>query len=152
MGFKKNPLSYSFTKRFDHNIGDETHEVERNQKLISDITDNTASKPKLYPSNKDYADVQKLKQSDYVCMAPTSVWSTKELPKEQSTKSFATSIPTFSPPVPMLESPRSNSAFCAFGISVPSDCSSFDRQWSRASRLVIGLRKGPKARRTVRTP
>ena len=83
LGFKKNPLSFSFTKSFEHNIGDGTHEVERNQQLIADITDDKAIRPKLHPSSKDYADVDQYKKSSYVCMAPTSVWSTKELPKEQ---------------------------------------------------------------------
>jgi len=83
LGFKKNPLSFSFSKKFEHKIGDGTHEVERNQQLITHLTDKQSSKPKLYPSNKDYADVEKYKKKDYVCMAPTSVWATKELPQEQ---------------------------------------------------------------------
>ncbi len=86
IGFKKNPLSFSFTKKVEHNIGDGTHEIERNQKLVSDLTDKQATNPKLYPSNKDYSDVEEFKNSDYVCMAPTSVWFTKELPKEQWVK------------------------------------------------------------------
>jgi heptosyltransferase-2 len=86
LGFKKNPLSFSFTRKFAHNIGDGTHEVERNQQLISELTDKVALKPKLYPSNKDYAEIEIYREKDYVCMAPTSVWSTKELPKEQWAK------------------------------------------------------------------
>jgi ADP-heptose:LPS heptosyltransferase len=85
-GFKKNPLSFSFTKKFDHKIGDGTHEIERNQQLIAGITDAEALRPKLHPSNKDYAAVEGYKKNDYVCMAPTSVWKTKELPKEQWVK------------------------------------------------------------------
>ena len=86
LGFKKNPLSFSFTRRFEHKIGNGTHEVERNQQLIAALTEDIASKPKLYPSNKDYSDVEEYKKTDYVCMAPTSVWATKELPKEQWVK------------------------------------------------------------------
>lgn len=86
LGFKKNPLSFTFTKQFEHKIGDGTHEVERNQQLINDLTDDVALNPKLYPSNKAYADVAEYKTENYVCMAPTSVWSTKELPKEQWVK------------------------------------------------------------------
>jgi ADP-heptose:LPS heptosyltransferase len=89
IGFKKNPLSFSFSKSFRHNIGDGTHETERNQKLIADLTDIQVDKPKLYPSNKDYSDVESLKIGDYVCMAPTSVWFTKQLPKEQWVKLIA---------------------------------------------------------------
>ncbi len=86
IGFKKNPISFSFTKKVVHNIGDGTHEIERNQQLIADLTDGIASKPKLYPSNKDYANVELYKVEKYVCIAPTSVWYTKQLPKEQWVK------------------------------------------------------------------
>lgn len=86
VGFKKNPLSFCFTKKFEHNIGDGTHEVERNQQLITHLTDNKAVNPKLYPSNQDYEKVLAYKKQDYVCMAPTSVWFTKQLPKEQWAK------------------------------------------------------------------
>lgn len=83
IGFKKNPLSFSFTKKVEHKIGDGTHEVERNQQLIAHLTDNVALRPKLHPTNKDFSDVEVYKQNEYVCMAPTSVWFTKQLPKEQ---------------------------------------------------------------------
>jgi len=85
-GFKKNPLSLSFTKRFPHKIGDGTHEIERNHQLIADLTDDIPAKPKLYPSKKDYENVAEYKKQEYVCMAPTSVWFTKQLPKEQWVK------------------------------------------------------------------
>lgn len=83
IGFKKNPISYAFSKRIEHKIGNGLHEVERNQLLIKELTDNFRSLPKLYPSNKDYSEVSKLKVGSYVCLAPTSVWFTKQLPKEQ---------------------------------------------------------------------
>ena len=86
IGFKKNPLSFSFSKRFDHQIGDGTHETERNQLLIAHLTDKQALKPKLYPSNSDYNKVEEYKKGRYVCIAPTSVWYTKQLPKEQWVK------------------------------------------------------------------
>ena len=86
IGFKKNPLSFNFTTKVEHTIGDGTHEVERNQLLIKHLTDAEAVKPKLYPSNNDYDSVAKYKVEDYVCMAPTSVWYTKQLPKEQWVK------------------------------------------------------------------
>ncbi|MCO6498942.1 MAG: glycosyltransferase family 9 protein [Vicingus serpentipes] len=85
-GFKKNPLSLFFTKSFSHQIGDGTHEIERNHQLIADLTDSTPAKPKLYPSQKDYENVAEYKKQPYVCMAPTSVWFTKQLPKEQWVK------------------------------------------------------------------
>ncbi len=86
IGFKKNPLSFSFTESFSHKIGDGTHEVERNQQLITKLTDNEALKPKLYPSKKDYLKVEEYKINNYTCIAPTSVWFTKQLPKEQWVK------------------------------------------------------------------
>jgi len=85
-GFKKNPLSLSFTQKFAHQIGDGTHEIERNHQLIEDLTDSTPSKPKLYPSKEDYENVSKYKEQSYICMAPTSVWFTKQLPQEQWVK------------------------------------------------------------------
>lgn len=86
IGFKKNPLSFSFTKKVEHKIGNGQHEIERNQLLIAELTDSIASIPKLYPTNKDYEEVEYFKKNDYVCMAPTSVWFTKQLPKEQWVK------------------------------------------------------------------
>lgn len=83
VGFKKNPISFSFTKKLPHSIGDGTHEIERNQQLIAHLTDNEIEKPKLYPSNQDYSEVEQYKSDEYVCCAPTSVWFTKQLPKEQ---------------------------------------------------------------------
>lgn len=83
IGFAKNPLSFSFIQKFPHNIGDGTHEIERNHQLIKAFTDNTPAMPRLYPSNNDYLTVEDYKKQKYVCMAPTSVWFTKQLPKEK---------------------------------------------------------------------
>lgn len=84
IGFAKNPLSFSFNQKFPHNIGDGTHEIERNHQLIKAFTgNNSPAMPKLYPSNNDYLAVENYKKSNYVCMAPTSVWFTKQLPKEK---------------------------------------------------------------------
>jgi ADP-heptose:LPS heptosyltransferase len=80
IGFKKNPLSFLFSLRIDHHIDatGNVHETERNQKLIEHLTNHQAAKPRLYPSEEDVAIVTKKK--DYVCMAPASVWFTKQLP------------------------------------------------------------------------
>ena len=80
IGFNKNPLSFLFSKSVKHSIssnGSLLHEVERNQKLIEHITDKSFAKPKLYPSNNDFNIIPK---SKYVCIAPSSVWFTKQLP------------------------------------------------------------------------
>ena len=83
VGFDKNPVSYLFTKKIKHIIGDGRHEVERNQQLIESITDAEYAKPKLYPSKENYDAVSNYKTSAYICIAPTSVWFTKQFPKEK---------------------------------------------------------------------
>jgi heptosyltransferase-2 len=83
IGFDKNPLSFLFTKRIKHEIGNGKHEVERNQRLIESITNTESSKPKLYPSIENKNAVEKYKDSPYICLAPTSVWFTKQYPKEK---------------------------------------------------------------------
>ncbi|MDX1349446.1 MAG: glycosyltransferase family 9 protein [Putridiphycobacter sp.] len=82
-GFKKNPFSFKFSHSIEHNLSSGLHEVERNQLLIASITDEVARKPKLYPSIDDYDFVKQFQLGDYVCMAPASVWFTKQLPKQK---------------------------------------------------------------------
>ncbi|HTH57232.1 MAG TPA: glycosyltransferase family 9 protein [Cyclobacteriaceae bacterium] len=82
IGFDKNPLSFLFDKRIKHEIG-VLHEVERNQKLIEAITDQKAAKPRLFPSPTDFEKVKAMKTGGYLCIAPTSVWFTKQLPAEK---------------------------------------------------------------------
>lgn len=83
VGFKKNPLSFLFKYAVEHSIGNGLHEIERNQKLIKEFTDDVAEKPRLYPSNQDYDVVQSYKKEKYICLAPSSVWFTKQLPKSK---------------------------------------------------------------------
>ncbi|WP_018477041.1 glycosyltransferase family 9 protein [Pontibacter roseus] len=83
VGFDKNPFSRFFTRRYTHDVESGTHEVERNHLLIASLTDQQPAKPRLYPSEQDFAKVQGLKQEPYICMAPTSVWFTKQYPLEQ---------------------------------------------------------------------
>ena len=82
IGFDKNPLSFLFDKRINHQIGD-LHEVQRNQKLIEEITDANYAKPKLYPAINDFEKVKPLQSESYICIAPTSVWFTKQFPAEK---------------------------------------------------------------------
>ena len=83
IGFDKNPLSFLFSKSIKHKIGNSIHEIERNQNLIADFTDNTLVKPKLYPSDNDFKSVEKYQSQPYVCIAPISVWFTKQFPAEK---------------------------------------------------------------------
>jgi heptosyltransferase II len=39
--------------------------------------------PKLYPSDKDFEKVKIFQTGEYICIAPTSVWFTKQFPAKQ---------------------------------------------------------------------
>lgn len=82
-GFDKNPFSFLFTKKVPHEIGNGKHEVERNQLLIAEFTGNEFAKPRLYPATLNENKTSFFKSGKYVCMAPSSVWFTKQLPKEK---------------------------------------------------------------------
>ncbi len=81
VGFRKNPLSCFFSRRVAHSIGD-LHEVERNLALIEALTDASFELPRLYPSEADERAARAFAPSDrpWVCIAPTSVWFTKQYP------------------------------------------------------------------------
>ncbi|MCL2681960.1 MAG: glycosyltransferase family 9 protein [Bacteroidales bacterium] len=95
IGFSKNPFSYLFSKRVKHSISERNtmHEVERNLSLISHLTGNRTdaincvctetAEIKLYPSLKDEAKMSPYKTQKYICIAPTSLWFTKQFPKER---------------------------------------------------------------------
>jgi len=84
-GFQKNPLSVLFTERYPHLIGSKEapHEVERNHSLISRYTQGRFCPPRLYPTADDREKVAPYQTAPYVCIAPTSVWFTKQLPAKQ---------------------------------------------------------------------
>lgn len=86
MGFKKNPLSLFFGKRVQHSISqhaDNIHETDRNHALIQDITDNIKGAVRLYPNAKCYAKTSQYKTKEYICIAPASLWFTKQYPEAQ---------------------------------------------------------------------
>ncbi|MFN7013075.1 MAG: glycosyltransferase family 9 protein [Bacteroidia bacterium] len=83
IGFDKNPFSFLFTKKIKHQIGNGKHEIERNQLLIEHLTDTKAAHPKLYPSNDDESKIKNFIIKPFVCISPSSVWFTKQLPKEK---------------------------------------------------------------------
>ncbi len=81
IGFDKNPLSIFFSKRIKHEIssdGTGGHEVQRNLKLIESISDSVFFRPKLYPGERDFQ--KTTPAGEYVCIAPSSIWFTKQLP------------------------------------------------------------------------
>jgi ADP-heptose:LPS heptosyltransferase len=85
IGFDKNPLSYFFTKKINHQLGGDqaVHETERNLELIRAFTDNSFFRPKLYPSEADFAAVGELAKGKYITISPASVWYTKQFPESQ---------------------------------------------------------------------
>lgn len=86
IGFDKNPFSFLFTKKIKHIVSDGSHalhEIERNHQLIQSFTDEVAAKPKLYPGDENFKTVAKYKQQKYICIAPASVWFTKQFPADK---------------------------------------------------------------------
>ncbi|AMR26314.1 heptosyltransferase [Hymenobacter psoromatis] len=101
VGFAENPFSRFFTRREPHVIGDGTHEVERNLALVKSeelrvksLVEKNAllplrsplltDKPRLYPTPADEAAAAPYAAvGEYICIAPTSVWFTKQYPAEK---------------------------------------------------------------------
>ena len=94
IGFDKNPFSFLFSKKIKHIMNDGRHEVERNHELIKDFTDDAFAKPKLYPSENDCKSVEVYTTQQYICIAPSSVWFTKQYPVEKWIE-FLNAIPSF---------------------------------------------------------
>lgn len=107
VGFAENPFSRFFTRRVPHVIGDGTHEVARNLSLVKSeelkgessaheliLTSQLlplTSKPRLYPTPADEAAAAPYAAvGDYLCLAPTSVWFTKQYPEEKWMELLAT--------------------------------------------------------------
>ena len=88
IGYDKNPLSFLFSERYPHiiNVEGSKHEVDRNLSLLKNIIGEVRERPAMYPSTKEYATTAPYKTSPYYCMAPSSVWFTKQLPFEQWVK------------------------------------------------------------------
>ncbi len=84
-GFDKNPLSFLFTRKIKHRIGqsDQLHETQRNLELIAHTGANTQARPILFPSEQDFSSTQAYKHEPYLCIAPTSVWYTKQVQAEK---------------------------------------------------------------------
>lgn len=92
-GFRKNPLSSFYDKAFPHVIGDGRHETDRNFELIKDIVSGTREKPRLYPGAENRKNIEPYcKRGSYICIAPASVWPTKQFPVE-SWKAFMAKVP-----------------------------------------------------------
>lgn len=96
VGFDKNPMSALFTVRLPHVISNSTvdmvHETDRNLSLVRHFTKDVPVSMRLYPSSEDEVLVGQYKFSDYICIAPSSVWFTKQYPEEKWI-SFLTHMP-----------------------------------------------------------
>ncbi len=78
VGFDKNPFSFRFKHTVKHEISNGLHECERNLQLIAHLHIQGNPQPKLYPAPLSF-EVNK----PYVCLAPASVWFTKQWPEHK---------------------------------------------------------------------
>jgi heptosyltransferase II len=87
IGFSKNPFARWFTHQIPHRIEPGVHEVDRNIQLLAPLLGASGLgrvRPRLYPSDVDYEGVRVLQEAGtYACVAPTSVWFTKQFPAEK---------------------------------------------------------------------
>jgi lipopolysaccharide heptosyltransferase II len=85
VGFNKNPLSLFFKRSYPHQIGRKgdvfEHETDRNYALLNDIISAEKKLPRLYPSSQDFEKITPYQQVSYICIAPSSVWFTKQWPE-----------------------------------------------------------------------
>lgn len=81
VGYDKNPLSFLFSRKVKHVIGDGRHEVDRLNELIAHITDGTRPLPRLHPTAKHKTESRPT--TAYACLAPASVWFTKQWPEKK---------------------------------------------------------------------
>ena len=97
IGYDKNPLSFLFTRKVKHVISDPSaplgvgtpHEVDRLNALIEHLTDSARPLPHLYPTEKHRTEAHAHMGTwshghmTYVCVAPASVWFTKQWPESK---------------------------------------------------------------------
>ena len=80
IGFQENPFSFCFTSKFKHEVNNGLHEVNRNLELLREFVPGDFP-PRMFPSVKNFEKVAEYKSKSYVCVAPSSVWFTKQWPK-----------------------------------------------------------------------
>lgn len=83
IGFDKNPFSFSYSRRIQHEIGNGTHEVERNLKCIAHLGAKPLVRPKVYPTDENRMKVAQYVTEPFYTLAPASVWFTKQLPENK---------------------------------------------------------------------
>lgn len=85
-GFKKNPFSFAFNYKTEHEIdlNSNKHEIDRNHLLIKHLVRSEKPlKPKLYPTENDYKFIADYILKPFIVIAPGSVWFTKQIPINQ---------------------------------------------------------------------
>ncbi|HHG83547.1 MAG TPA: glycosyltransferase family 9 protein [Bacteroidetes bacterium] len=84
-GFDKNPLAWRYDCKVPHvisqDMGAVVHEVDRNLSVVAHLTEGPPDVMRLYPSKADFVAVKQ--RGRYFCLAPTSVWFTKQWPAER---------------------------------------------------------------------
>ncbi|MFM7769389.1 MAG: glycosyltransferase family 9 protein [Bacteroidota bacterium] len=85
IGFSKNPFSFCYSQSFEHTLTNGLHEVNRNLELISNFISGEFL-PQMFPSDQDWDFVSHFRVKPYVCIAPSSVWTTKQWPSENYSK------------------------------------------------------------------
>jgi heptosyltransferase-2 len=84
IGFDKNPFSFLFTHSVVHQFSEKgQHEIDRNHQLLSSLFLTKVAMPKLYPTASDELAVSSYQQLPYLCIAPASVWFTKQFSIEK---------------------------------------------------------------------
>ena len=83
VGFDKNPFSFGFDLAIRHDLDNGHHEVERNLSMIQTFVDDSFCRPSLQIPQDIFEQVKKYQSAAYLTLAPTSVWFTKQFPKEQ---------------------------------------------------------------------
>lgn len=84
IGFDKNPFSFLFTNTVVHQFSEKgQHEIDRNHQLLSCLFETKVAMPKLYPTASDELAVIHYQKTPYLCIAPASVWFTKQFSAEK---------------------------------------------------------------------
>lgn len=87
-GFAENPLSFLYTRRYPHTRSekgspDPLHEVDRNIRLLSGISDISREVPSIRPEVRELEKVKNIiGDKQIIVLAPASVWQTKQWPPE----------------------------------------------------------------------
>ena len=104
IGFDKNPFSFLFTNVVVHQFSEKgQHEIDRNHLLLSSLFLTKVAMPKLYPTASDEMAVIHYQQTPYLCIAPASVWFTKQFPVEKWVN-FINALP-FKGPIYLIGGP-----------------------------------------------